>query len=190
MNKRLFSIALALVLMLGCCAFAASKSIAVGDVTDAKVTGVTSSTGAEVPAGFAVTPVAVTETTKAVVDDIAKAADAGDLPTYFGATAMAEIAAKVPNVDVGSLKLDEVFPFTDVNYASTVGDVTVNMRLTKDYKVGDVIVALIGVLSAGNVAWTPVDATVVDGGEVAVTLPQAILEAGATNELVFALLSE
>lgn len=193
MNKRIFSVALALVLAFATltCAFAAPDSISAADVTTAQVVGVTSSSGVTLPADFSVAPVAGSNTTDAVVNGInMAAASVGGLTTFFGEAAMTAISTVVPAVQAANLKLDEAFPISVANYSGAYGDVTVTLRLTKTYADGDVVVAMVGIIGAdGTITWTPVEATVVNG-EVAVTFPQAVLEAAAGSEVVVAMLSE
>ena len=161
-------------------------------VVEAKVTGVASSTGAVLPATFAVEPVAEpTATEKVVLDAITAAATSADnLAAFFGTQTMMAVTATVAGVDVSKLTLDEAFPLTVADYDVSFGDITVTMSLAKQYADGDVVVALVGIVNAdGTITWTPVQATVVEG-ELAITFTQDILGAAGTNELVFALLSE
>lgn len=194
MNKRVFSIALALILALAsmACAFAAPDSPDSTSVGEVKVTGVASSTGAVLPATFAVAPVEVpTATEKVVLDAITAAATSADsLADFFGTQTMMAVTATVTGVDVSKLTLDEAFPISVASYDVTFGDITVTMSLAKEYADGDVVVALVGIVNAdGTITWTPVQATVVEG-ELAITFTQDLLSAAGTNELVFAVLSE
>ena len=190
MNKRIFSLVLALVLALASLTVAFAESSATAAVvTIPVVKSMVSSTGVVLPADFLVTPVEETLATQALAKDIAAAITAGSLETVFGEEAVALIDQAVLGLTtVSALKVQEVFPMTVVNYSAAYGDVAITLELPTEYAANDIVVVVIGYVDAeGNQVWVVVDVEIVDG-DLVITLPVEALSAAVNADLTCVIL--
>ena len=191
MNKRVFSLVLALVLALASLtvAFAESSPVA-AVVTTPTVTSVVSATGVALPASFQVVANLATPATTALAAQIASAIQAGTVESIFGAEAVAAINLAIQGITtIGALKVNEVFPATVVNYDTTYGDVIVTMQLPTAYAPGATIVALVGYYNAANeLVWVVADALINNNGDLVLTLSTDALVAGTVTDITVALL--
>ena len=190
MNKRVFSLVLALVLALASLTVAfAEESPVLATVTAATVAGVKSASGVSLPANFSVTALEATPATTALAAEIASALQTGAIADIFGEDAVALISqAILGKASVSGLKVEEVFPLSVVNYSETFGDIIVTLDLPANYASDAVIVALVSYYhAAGQLVWTVAEAEVVDG-QLLLTLNAADLVAAVNGEFTVALL--
>ena len=190
MNKRIFSLVLALVLALASLTVAfAESSPVIATVTTATVASVVSASGVELPADFTVTANDATAATTALAATIASALQAGDVAGVFGDEAAAAISQVIlGKANASDLKVEEVFPLTVANYSETYGDIIVTLDLPADYASDAVMVALIGYYDAnGELVWIVAEAEVV-AGQLVLTLDAATLAANTDGEFTVALL--
>lgn len=188
MNKRIFCLMLvAIVAVLGFSALAeAVPSVTVETIVN--VSSVVSSTGATLPESFAVKLAPQSEAATAVIEEIAQVVQTQPVASYFGETAIAAVAEKLPaEVSVDSLKLNELTAVKVEAYDSSFGDIVLTLTPAVEYAENAVIVVLVGMWVDGELVWAPMDAVVIDG-QISVTFTQDVLADGS-SELLFALLS-
>ena len=189
MNKRIFSLVLALVFALASLtvAFAEPASPTIDTVTKVTVAGAVSATGAPLPADMIVDVQEETAATTATAATISAALTAGNLASVIGDDAVAAInQAILGKASITSLTVEEVFPLTVINYAESVGDIIVTLGLPADYASDAVIVALLSYYDAnGQLVWTVADSAIVDG-QLCLTISAADL--AAASEFTVALL--
>ena len=189
MNKRIFSLVLALMLALASLtvAFAATESPTIDTVTKVTVAGVVSATGAALPADLIVDAKEETPATIATASTISAALASGNLAAVVGDDAVAAInQAILGKASITSLKVEEVFPLSVVNWADSYGDIIVTLDLPADYASDAVIVALVSYYNAnGQLVWVVADSAIVNG-QLCLTISAADL--AVTGEFTVALL--
>lgn len=188
LNKRIFCLMLALIVAaLGFGALAEAIPSATVE-TIMSVSSVVSSTGAALPESFSVELAPQSEAAEKVIEEIAEAVQTQPVTAYFGETAMAAIAEKLPaEVNVSALKLHELTAVKVEAYDSSYGDIVLTLTPSIEYAENAVIVVLVGMWIDGELVWTPMDAVIIDG-QISVVFTQDVLADG-NSELLFALLS-
>lgn len=179
MSKKLFCLALALMMLVCATAFAA-PSKTTNDVTS-KYVGDTSAYAAD----FAINAKEESAAATAVLDAILAYAETNtDIVKVFGDDVVDAIKALLADVDVDTLDVGELFPLNIANYDAAYGDVKVSFKTNT---AENTVVALLGVVEAADTTWCALE-TEVEDGEVVVTFTEEVLSAipaGADLVLVF-----
>lgn len=181
--KKWLVFVLAAMMMFSAVAYAAAPSKTTSDVT--QVLGYESSTSVTPEADFAVF---VTQDKEEVSQELTKIYDyvatQQQTPiTYFDETVQEDIAEKLPaGSDLGTLEMNEFITIGEQNYKDTYGDVAVQFQFVTQYRVGQKLVALIGIYTGdvdvnGNyiVEWVALDAEAQANGSVKILFPADIL---------------
>ena len=182
MSKKIFCLALAMMMLVCSTAFAAVPSKTASDVTS-KYVGDTSAYAED----FVIAVAEADETAQSVLDKIAAFVNdyAVAVVKFFGEDVEEAIAALLPEgVDAADLELAELFPVNIANYDATYGDVQVAFTtLTAE----NTAVAVLGAVDGEDVVWTALE-TAVEDGDVVVTFTAEALET-VTGEAVLAFLN-
>ncbi len=163
------------------------------------VTKIEASSGVVLPDDFVIQPAkeglasANTELTK-IADFVTQ-----NQPTpiqYFDATIQEEAAKLLPEgTDLEKFEMNEFIPVVVENYSAEYGDITVSFSFATKYSEGQLLLAMLGVVTGTNsdgtpiVEWIPLAAQGVDG-LVQITFTQEALSAMQGNECMLAILSE
>ena len=184
--KRLLGIMLALALTIAVGAAYATPSKTASDLTQ---TGNTNIPGVVV---YVSTSQASVDAAAAVVTDMAAKAAAGVTAVgFFGEALQADIAAALPaGTDLSALAVNELVPVALSGYAAGMGDVVVPFQFATVYQEGQPVVAMLGFVGAdGVVEWHVLQAEVVAGGIVNVTIPADLALRMTTETTVLAILN-
>ena len=184
--KKLLGIMLALALTVAVGAAYATPSKTASDLTQ---TGDTNLPGVVV---YVTTSQASVDAAAAVVMDMAAKATAGVTAAgFFGEALQADIAAAFPaGKDLSTLVVNELAPLAISGYAAGMGDVVVPFQFATVYQEGQPVVAMLGFVGAdGVVEWHVLQAEVVAGGIVNVTIPADLALRMTTETTVLAILN-
>lgn len=159
MNKKIIALMMAMVLCLTCVSALAAGSKTTNDVV------YTSPVTEEAAPVVAV--VAPTAETQAVIAEVEALADQGKtVAEYFGVQAAPEAA---------NLKVDELVPAVLVGEAAGTATATATLNTAATYTEEDNVVVLIGFMVDGEMVWTELSYTIVDG-KLVVEFPEEILK--------------
>ena len=185
MSKKVFCLALALMMLVCSTAFAA------GSKTNGSVSSGYVSSTSDYEESFTLiadpTKDAVAQTVLAAVLD-AVAANGGAVAKVFGEEAEAALAA-LEGVDVSTLDIATLFALTLANYDATYGDVVIafDTTLADD---ANVVAAAIGIVNGEEVTWKILEAESAADGKVNVTFTQEVLaQVPAGADTVLAILT-
>lgn len=185
MSKKIFCLALALMMLVCSTAFAASSKTN-GSVSS----GYVGSTGdfeddfvlAADPTKDAIAQAAL----KTLMDAIA--ANGGAVAKAFGADAEAALSA-LEGVDVATLDIETVFPLILANYKASIGDVEVAFDTTIADDV-NVVAAAFGLVNGEDITWSILKAELAADGKINVVFTQEVLTpVPEGSDLVLAVLS-
>ena len=194
MNRKLLSMMLALVLVLGLSgsAFAAVPSKTTQDMTTVGTLEV-----ANAVEGADQVAITLPAESAAVVSELEKIVafvnnEGNDVVSYFGDAAREEIAALLPEgANVDGMEMNEFAPLALENYSEEFGDITVGFTFATQYTVGQNLVAMVGVVNAeGTVDWSAMAAEAQEDGSVKVTFTQEALTSIQNGDAMIAILSE
>ena len=184
--KKLLGIMLALALTVAVGAAYATPSKTASDLMQ---TGNTNLPG--VVASVATSQESVDATAAVVTDMAAKAAAGVTAAGFFGEALQADIAAALPvGTDLSTLAVNELVPVALSGYTAGMGDVVVPFQFATVYQEGQPVVAMLGFVGAdGVVEWHVLQAEVVAGGIVNVTIPADLALRMQTETTVLAILN-
>ena len=184
--KKLLGIMLALALTVAVGAAYATPSKTALDLTQI---GPTNLPG--VVANVATSQAGVDAAAAVVTDMAAKAAAGVTAAGFFGEALQADIAAALPvGTDLSALAVNELVPVSLSSYAAGMGDVVVPFQFATVYQEGQPVVAMLGFVGAdGVVEWHVLQAEVVAGGIVNVTIPADLALRMTTETTVLAILN-
>lgn len=203
----------ALVAMMMMLSMAASAAVVSKTTTDTTVVEkIETSTGVEVKETF---EVKVAENTEPVVQQITnlfkfvveeEQAPIAYFPPETQEQVKAVVAAKIEQlpelekveIDVEKMEINEFVTIETINYEETYGDVAINFSFLTEYKVGQVVVALVSIFTGeydelGNpiVEWIIMDAEVMEDGTLTVIFPQVeMTKVQEAENVALAILSE
>ena len=151
MNKKILALCLVLALSLTAVSALATGSKSVNDITG---------TQGDAP----VTVVTINTECQAVLDGIAAVTGKGDSAvTFFDADTQKAITSAIPaTVKAEALKLDEFFQLALKDQTTATGGY-VTLSTAASYKASDAIVTLFGIVKDGQVTWTVLPCSIVDG---------------------------
>ena len=184
--KKLLGIMLALALTVAVGAAYATPSKTASDLTQvgtASIPGVVA---------YVASSQAGVNAAAAVVTDMAAKATAGVTAAgFFGEALQADIAAALPaGTDLSALAVNELVPVALSGYTAGMGDVVVPFQFATVYQEGQPVVAMLGFVGAdGVVEWHVLQAEVVAGGIVNVTIPADLALRMTTETTVLAILN-
>ena len=188
MSKKIFCLALALMMLVCSTAFATSSktngSVSSGHVSSSGSHSSSSSATVEESLVLEADPAkdAVAQAVLATLLD-AVAANGGDVAKAFGADVEAALTAL--GIDVATLDVATLFGLTIANYDATYGDVVIAFDTTLADDI-NVVASVLGVVNGADITWCVLDAESAADGKVNVTFTQEVLSqvpAGADTVL-------
>lgn len=202
MNKKVLSLVLALCMAFSCVVAMAAPSPSVSPTIAAQA--IVSSNSTALPAAFTAALRQPSEATEAQLALANKTLDAinvtvqfgGSVVSFFGEEVQAEIAKVLPaGMAAEDLALREFFPMA-LNlmaslYDASYGDIIIPMEFATEFKAGEFVAAVLGVVDAQTeeITWMALDAATNADGLVEITLTADAFALIGNNDTLFAILA-